>query len=76
MAAIMQSSNRHSSFSSLSMSSASSSPRPPADDSAIDRALEVELLMSTHMTVVVRARVEFADADELCDTGLVIARSR
>lgn len=51
----------------------------PSDGGAAE-ALDVELLMSTHLTIVVRARVEL-DGDvpghgSVQDTGLVISRRR
>lgn len=51
-------------------------PLRVAEDLATQPDLDVELLMSTHLTVVVRARVEFEDADAAQDTGIVIARRR
>lgn len=37
-------------------------------------ALDVDLLLSTPASIVVRARVEFADGSMLQDAGLVVAR--
>ena len=71
----MKKSSRSKSFVAVSSTPSPSKPSQ-VDDLAAHPGLDVELLMSTHMTVVVRARVEFDDAEEPCDTGLVISRSR
>jgi hypothetical protein len=47
---------------------------PAAFDAAVPTE-DVELLLSTHLTVVVRARLEFADGGS-DETGLVIPRQR
>lgn len=46
-----------------------SSHRPEAEP-----ALDVDLLLSTPASIVVRARVEFSDGSTLQDAGLVVAR--
>jgi len=47
----------------------------PAAFDAAPPAEDVELLLSTHLTVVVRARLDFADGGS-DETGLVIPRQR
>lgn len=39
-------------------------------------SLDVDLLLSTHLSIVVHARVEFDEAGRAHETGLVIARER
>ncbi|MET0518009.1 MAG: hypothetical protein ABW005_04135 [Burkholderiaceae bacterium] len=45
-----------------------------ASHTGSDTALDVELLLSTPLSIVVRARLEFADGGPPQEAGLVVAR--
>lgn len=61
------------------MLATSPAPMPAGQDYRPSHCVNAELLLSTPLTVVVRARLEFVDADgqpDECELALVIARSR
>src|SRR6218665_3194473 len=51
-------------------------PWRTARDLDLQQSLDVELLLSTHLSIVVHARVEFDETEGSHETGLVIARER